>query len=397
VFTNNDSRVSTVVMAHPARREQAEQLQRRHPELEAEIVYDPDPGAPPATLRTAKAAWSRIRPGATHHLVLQEDVQLCHDFKSVLHQALSVAPEGAIALHANWTMATAQAVRLAALCGASWTPAVDSWTPTQGLILRAEVAQEFASFCERFGPNKPDNFAMADYLAHRGLKAYIAIPNLVEHRPTPSLLCNDLLYGLRHSVVFPESADVGPAPFTDAVLAPPAIAHLGLSGFEIMCHYDPLISAKRSPTTGHEALITHGMSAVELAESFRGDLDYHPEAKAQGWSDTLLFNFWLAMFIQGVIARGLPDLSKPDDLEDALNNHRWARHALDTFAASGLRKTFALENLRSTARQLTPLCISALRSGFAAVDHWPDLAALWRPDVNDIRPRWNRDDDAPKT
>src|SRR5262245_1863058 len=79
VSTSGEVRISTAVMAHPARREQAEQLQRRHPELNAEIVFDPDPDGKPATLRTAVAAWSRIREGATHHFVMQEDVQLCRD------------------------------------------------------------------------------------------------------------------------------------------------------------------------------------------------------------------------------------------------------------------------------------------------------------------------------
>ncbi|MDH6108214.1 hypothetical protein P3T36_004321 [Kitasatospora sp. MAP12-15] len=390
--STGDIRVSTVVMAHPARREQAEQLVRRHPELDAEIVFDPDPQGKPATLRTAKAAWSRIREGATHQLVLQEDVQLCHDFKTVLHQALSVAPQGAIALFANWVMSSAQAVRLAALCGASWTPNIESWTPTQALLLPAEVARQFADYTERYSEDKPDNRAMAEFLADRGITAYIAIPNLVQHRPTPSLLLNDLLYGIRNSVVFPASADVGTAPFNDRVVAPPAVAHMGLGDFETMCHYDPVIGDPRLPTTGHEVLITYGMSTTELSESFLGDLDYHPEAVATGWSETLLFQFWITMFIQGVIARGLPDLAKLEDLDAAFENNRWARAALDTVPAAALRKMYTHAELRRHSDPLTPLCVSAMRAGFAAVDHWPGLSALWQPDIHQIVPQWNLGD-----
>jgi hypothetical protein len=378
-------------MAHPARREQAEQLLRRHPELDAEIVFDPDPGGRPATLRTAVAAWSQVREGTTHHLVIQEDVQLCHGFNTALHQALSVAPKGAIALFANWTMSTAQAVRLAALCGASWTPAADPWAPTQALLLPTDVARGFAAFAERYSADKPDNRAMADYLADLGLITYVAIPNLVEHRPTPSLLLNDLLYGVRNSVVFPETADVGTAPFTDRVVAPPAVANMGVGDFESFCHYDPLIGWPQSSTApGPEVLMARGMSALELGESFFSDLDYHPAATATGLGESLLFQFWITTFIQGHIARGLPDLTRLGDLDAAFDKNRWARTALGTFAAGALRKTFPRTSVRDIAAQLTPLCTSAMRAGFAAVDHWPGLAELWQPDVYEIRPRWNR-------
>ncbi|MEV6930394.1 hypothetical protein AB0M46_38740 [Dactylosporangium sp. NPDC051485] len=65
-----DIRVSTVVMTHPDRRHQAEQLRRRHPDLDIQIVLDPQPYDRPAALRTAKLAWNTVLAGATHQLVL---------------------------------------------------------------------------------------------------------------------------------------------------------------------------------------------------------------------------------------------------------------------------------------------------------------------------------------
>jgi hypothetical protein len=390
VKTRGEVRISTAVMAHPARREQAEQLVRRHPELDATIAFDPDPGGAPATLRTAAAAWSQVRDDATHHLVLQEDVQLCRGFNAALYQALSVAPEGAIALFNSWVMSTAQAVRQAALCGASWTPTVDPWSPTQALLLPADAARGFAPYTERYSADKPDNRAMAEYLADRGLITYVAIPNLAEHRPTPSLLLNDLLYGVRDSVLFPPSAEVGPVPFTDRIVTPVAVATMGTGDFESFCHYDPVVGWPRSATApAPEVLMTHGMSAPELGEGFASDLDYHPEATATGLGESLLFQFWLTMFIQGHLARGLPDMDQLDSVDVALDKHRWARLALESFPAGALRKTFPRSTLRTVADQLTPLCVSALRSGFSAVNHWPGLAALWQPEVNEIRPQWN--------
>jgi hypothetical protein len=80
-------------------------------------------------LAAAKIVWSTIRAGATHQLVLQEDTHLCVDFGTLLAQAMSVAPRGAIAPFADWATPTAQAIRSAALAGASWTRAADPATP----------------------------------------------------------------------------------------------------------------------------------------------------------------------------------------------------------------------------------------------------------------------------
>src|SRR5262249_1016036 len=154
------------------------------------------------TLRTAKLAWSKVRDGATHQLVLQEDVQLCCGFGDAVTQALRVAPEGAIAFFSDWIMVTSQAVRLTAVVGGSWTPVLDFWSPTQALVLPAQLARQFAAFAERFSADKPDNAAIADLLAEHGLTTYVSVPNLVEHRPTQSLLLNDLSFGVRRSTVF---------------------------------------------------------------------------------------------------------------------------------------------------------------------------------------------------
>lgn len=384
-----DIRVSTVVMGHPDRRHQAEQLQRNHPELDIKIVLDPEPDGKPATLRTAKLAWSTVREGATHQLVLQEDVQLCRGFEEAMVQGLQVAPEGAIAFFANWVMATSQAVRLAAFAGASWTPAVDSWTPTQALVMPAPLARQFATFAEQFSVDKPDNYAVADFLAEHEMTTYVSIPNLVEHRPTESLLLNDLLYGVRNSTVFPQSGDLGASVFTSTVVAPPAVAHLGLGDFESMGHFDPIGSVHGSVTTSHEALITYGMSTLELAEAFASDLDYHTEAVETGFGESLLFQLWQAMFIQGIVASGMMDQVGSQAFDEQLERHPWARAALGTFAEGALRRTCPRWTLRETARQLTPLCITGMRSGFSAVQHWPELRALWEPDKHAIQPRWN--------
>ncbi len=380
--------VSTVVMTHPARLHQAEQLRRRHPELDIQIVLDPEPDGRPATLRTAKFAWSSVRDGATHQLVLQEDVQLCRGFADAMHQALRVAPEGAIAFFSHWIMTTSQAVRLTAFVGGSWTPVVDSWSPTQALVLPASLAQQFAGFAERYSEDKPDNVAMADFLAQHELPTYVSIPNLVEHRPTESLLLNDLSYGARRSTVFPNSRDLGSAPFTDSVVTPPAVAHLGHGDFESFGHYEALGAHPRTVTRGSEVLLTHGMSRLELAEAFTSDLDYHAEAVSTGFGNSLLFQLWQTMFLQGIIARGMLDPIGPDAFDERLEGSPWAMAALSTFAAGALRKTCRPDAILEIGGKLTPLCVTGMRAGFGAVDQWPDFRVLWAPEEHAIGPKW---------
>ncbi|WP_271188863.1 hypothetical protein [Dactylosporangium matsuzakiense] len=381
---SRDIQVSTVVMAHPDRRYQAEQLRRRHPDLDIEIVFDPEPDAPPATLRTAKLAWSAVREGATHHLVLQEDVQLCEGFTAAMYQALRVAPEGAIALHANWVMASAQAVRLAAFSAASWAPVIDAWVPTQALILPAEMARRFAGYAERYDGDKPDNQALQEFITAEGLRSYISVPNLAEHRPSQSLLLNDLFHGVRYSVAFPLGHDLGPEPFSTTVASPPAIAHMGMGDFEALCHYEPLGTPQRTVLNINHVLFPGGMTPRELEEAFASDLDYHPEAARTGFGPSLLFQFWLTSFTQGIIAQGMVAQNDATTFDKQLDTAPWARLALGTFAASALRRTVARERIVEVAAELTPLCLRGMRSGFTATDSWPGLSRLWEDPLSTV-------------
>jgi hypothetical protein len=368
-------------MAHPSRGHQAEQLRRRHPELNIQIVLDPEPKGQPATLRTAKLAWSTMPDDATHQLVLQEDVQLCNDFPAVVRQALQVAPEGATALFANWVMTTSQAVRLAAFTGASWTPVVDAWVPTQALVLPAPLARQFAGFAERYPITKPDNYALAEFLAEHGLKTYVSVPNLVEHRPAQSVLHNDLFWGIRNATAFPAAGDLGGVPFTDAVATPLAVAHLGLCDFESLCHYEPIGPAARPKLNINDVLLPNGVTTIEIEEAFASDLDYHPEALTTGFGQLLLFQFWLTTFVQGIMAAGMLGSSSAEHFDKQLEMSPFARTALTSFAAGSLRRTCPREKLGDVAALITPLCIAGMRAGFAATDHWPGLRALWEPDA----------------
>lgn len=388
----DDLRLATAVMTHPARRAQAEIMRHRYPELDIEIVFDPEPDAEPATLRTARAAWASVPAGATHLLVLQDDVILCDGFLQSALEAVGTRPDDAITLFASWTMESAQAIRLAALDGSSWTPVIDDWTPTQALILPADLALAFAEHCAELPDWMPDNRAMATFLSSAGVTTYACIPSLAEHRPTPSLMLNDLLHGLREAVVCPDLKVGSPEDrpiITARGLKPPATAQLGTGGGGLLCMYYPLIGPSTTRMPAHELLLLLGMTHEDIAESFSVDLDRHPAAQTGVFGVSFLFQMWLAVFLQGVIARSfvgpVPGMAALVELE---TRNPWARPAMSTFPAGLLRRICAKDSLGPVTEAFIPLCTSALLSGLQAPDLWPDLAFCAAPDRYAIRPRW---------
>ncbi|MEV6930393.1 hypothetical protein AB0M46_38735 [Dactylosporangium sp. NPDC051485] len=189
--------------------------------------------------------------------------------------------------------------------------------------------------------------------------------------------------------MFPLRHELGVEPFTGAVAAPRAVAHMGMGDFESLCHYEPLGRAERSTMNINEVLFPAGMTTIGLEEAFVSDLDYHPEAIRTGFGRSLLFQFWLTSFTQGIIARGMLEPADATTFDKQLDTAPWARVALDSFAPGALRRTCPGEALLDTTARVTPLCSTGMRAGFAAVESWPGLRALWNPDENDIRPRWN--------
>lgn len=202
-------RLSVAVMTHPARLAQAQRLAGKLGGTNVTVACDPAPEQGPATLRTARVAWQHVAADATHHLVVQDDVQVRPNFLTRVAEAAADHPQHALAFFAEWGSATANAVRLAALRGAGWAPVVDHYVPTQALVLPAVVAREVDGFLAGLAPDTPDDIALRDLLLRRGIPAVVTVPNLVQHADVPSLIGNSPM-GLRHAVCYePGLADAG--------------------------------------------------------------------------------------------------------------------------------------------------------------------------------------------
>ncbi|MGV9314118.1 hypothetical protein ACWDR0_18345 [Streptomyces sp. NPDC003691] len=194
-------RLSGAVMTHPKRLAAAEQLAGAAPPGALRVVMDPDPGGRPSVLRTALAAWSAIEEGATHHLVVQDDMLLSDAFFERARAAVAAMPHAALALFALWDSRNGAAVRLGALAGARWTAAVNEYFPCVAIVLPRDVAAGFVEYGRARLDAWPDDILMHRFMRDNGIPGYVAVPSLAEHEDLGSISGN-AFRGPRRSVCF---------------------------------------------------------------------------------------------------------------------------------------------------------------------------------------------------
>jgi hypothetical protein len=354
-------RLSAVVMVHPSRIERARALRARHPELALGIVVDPAPDASPSPLRTAKLAWRAIADDATHHLVVQDDALLPDCFPASLRSAIAAMPEHALCLFTEWGSATSYVVRLATFIDAAWAAVVDHYVPSVALVLPAQVARAFAEAAA--APTPQDDVALRGFLSDVGTKAYIAVPNLVDHLPGPSLTGNDRM-GARRSVCY-LSDWRGDLAWTTRVIEPRVVPFFswtrGLPGCLVRedgwgRHWrrtppDWLLRAR-----GLDTAEVVGLGRVTIAPWLRGDSLAVPP--------NLVFGLWVTAFEQGVELAGLID----GDLAalDVALARPAVQRALATMPAGALRMFVAAERLAAVQPDLERLIRRGVRQGFEA-------------------------------
>jgi len=212
-------RLSAAVMTHPARVDSARHIAASLPQLNPTVVVDTDPGKPESCLRNSRRAWGACDPTATHHLVLQDDIEVCEGFAERLVRALAAKPEQALCLFTEQGSYTSYAVRMAALASRSLAPVLDHYVPTVALAMPAGVARSFAQDDDESAVQ--DDVALLTLLDRLGVRANILVPNLVEHTGEASFVGNDHM-GARRAAWFRReqtpagSADAG---FEDCLAA----------------------------------------------------------------------------------------------------------------------------------------------------------------------------------
>jgi hypothetical protein len=356
-MTPQDIHLSAAVMTHPSRREQAEHLRDRYPELELAIVMDPAPENGSSALRTSMVAWSAVADGATHHLVLQDDAAPCEDFLPKLKAAIAAAPDDAVCLFTEWGSETSYLVRLALMHNLAWAEVVDHYVPTVALAMPAPLASGFGKFSGFDGPQ--DDYAVRMFLAGKGVRARITAPNLVDHGTLPTLF--DIYQtqhplGPRHSVC-PWPSGLAGVDWAGEPLALPAIPYFcWMSGRPVCVVRDPesMHGWGRKPVrwlldrydVAMEPVAKQGHAAVAALRSDLSDVDVR-----------LLFGLWLTAFGLGLLLAGSTD--DPDEVLEA----PLVAHALGTMAPGALKGLVAQDRLTAHAGRLHAFVTGGVRRG----------------------------------
>jgi hypothetical protein len=366
-------RLSAVVMTHPRRREAALALRRRHPGLDLAVVEDPRPDGPPSALRTARPAWRAVPDDASHHLVVQDDMELVAGFAEHARTAARAMPGRILCFFTEWGSRTSHALRLAAVAGASWVPVLDPYVPTNALLLPADVARALASAAEAVDDSVPDDVFLLRYVQEHDLVPYVSVPNLAEQTPARSLVGNDLILGPRPSALFGGALDrfrLGAR-----VWLPAVVPHLLLlEGYSVCQIRESPAGSARPPGGGpaplrqrwsvvrtHEYLAGLGLTLPQLFDGFRSDL-----ARVDGpgrlravVAEPLLLQLWLTAFAYGVV------MEPPGGLDDTLADPV-AAAALRTFVPGAVRRFVPRRLLDRLPVLAAPLIGGAIRSGFRA-------------------------------
>ncbi|MBV1854822.1 hypothetical protein [Catellatospora tritici] len=349
--------LSAAVTAHPRRRAAARALAASVPELAFEVVEDPDPDGPPGALRTARLAWARADPGATHRVLVQDDMRLADGFAALVRRAAAAQPEAILCLFTEWGSRTSPAVRLAALAGVGWAPLLDPYVPTTAVVLPTAVAHALAEFPAE--PAEPDDVLLLRFTRAHGLTPLVSCPNLAEHEVGESLVGNDILHGPRHAALF---AEPGAIPFRpQSVLAARMVPHLLLFDGIAMCQVREDTGWRM--VRAHDFLAPSGVTVADLLHRYAEQAHRHdPAGRARRVvADSLLFQLWLTAFCYGVAASDVVGGSR--ELARALRSPLGAA-ALRTLAPGALRRFVPMHRLGALYRLLAPLLKETIGDGF---------------------------------
>lgn len=198
-------KISAAIMHHPRRAGRIPDLVRACAPLTPTVVADPEPDGRPSPLRTAKRAWAAIDPGATHHLVLQDDVRTVPGFAVQLHAAIERRPSHGVSLFCLWhTPHNSYLVRRAAVAGAAYAPlSPREWTPTQGFVLPVAHARALAEYLAGIPDEVQDDDEMiVIFCRERGIPVVATVPHLMDSGLEKSLVAGHI-NGLRAVVHTP--------------------------------------------------------------------------------------------------------------------------------------------------------------------------------------------------
>lgn len=360
--------ISAALMLHPARQDRVADITCRSAPIPLQLAMDPEPEQEPSPLRAARLAWAAAADDATHHLVLQDDIELAQDFAAQVQRLAARWPEHAIALYVNWNSPyNSYRVRCAAMAGRPWAPLAPwEWIPTLGLLLPVRHARAVAAFMRTLPDSyKSDDWAVAQYCEAEGVPAIAAVPHLLEHGRGKSVAGNDDWSPLRLATVTGNVLTL-PRGFGDATAIGYDTAHdrpAAVALFKSRCYLkdwsqdgEPSLNIEQPPGTHWtECSARSGVPRTTIESTFRAHA-------GQGRAGVLTEReFWVAGLTLGAevgraLARELPPASHPSVV--ALQ-----REAMRTWVISGLASADAERVGPAGREQLVDLLLEAVDVG----------------------------------
>ncbi len=180
-------KVSISIMAIPFRRANVEKIVSKIPEIPISVIYDTKSEG---CWQTAKKAWRSMPPDATHHLVLQDDIDVCDNFYATVLKVVEANPKAIISLFASRFRAEEMADAQAR--GVSWMVRSRGLT-AQAILMPRQYVIDFLYFCAmniREGVWKPDqdDIRVRIWQNERKYPTWFTVPELVDHKSLlPSL------------------------------------------------------------------------------------------------------------------------------------------------------------------------------------------------------------------
>jgi hypothetical protein len=362
-----EPRISIAIMSHPKRAREARALARR---LDgAQIVTDPAPKARQSPLRTSILSWRAVAPGATHHLVVQDDVEPSEEFLRRVDAAVRLFPDAALAFYSNWSARNAAAIRLAGAAGATWVQEMGGeYFPTLAVVLPARHIDDYVEFATAHSAWwRDDDEVMQEFVETRDIDAYVSVPSLVEHGSLESVAGN-VSHGERRAVWFAaepayhdshealaHSIDFCPWMNKGRALALVRVSHRGRRQWI------------QRPWT--DMVEPFGLDAGDLRGSFERLTAHAPRLRKarDDLGELFVFSLWLTAFLMGTVIRagGVPVrvLSGPGHLPGEPPITRAGLHTLAIGASSWLTLPESL--LTTYATETTDLAETGFTTGLA--------------------------------
>lgn len=195
--------VSVAVMAHPSRTAQVNELLSAL-DQSADVVWDRRDNE----WDTGRRALLAADPGATHHLIVQDDALVCRDLVASATRAADVAGGRPVSFYTGQVRPHPEIVssgwRAATAAGATWLQMPGPWWGV-ALMLPVNHVNELVKFADKRLQHVTDyDRRIARWYSNQSIGCWYSVPSLVDHRSeadSPSLIAGHSIDRSAHGFI----------------------------------------------------------------------------------------------------------------------------------------------------------------------------------------------------